>query len=97
MISLSITNRTYEEQIIKIELETPFSEKVVVQDRFSNELMKCECMLKEKTGIPCNHILKVCLDENINIVTQIDDFWMRNPPSVEEVAEMNRKKNENLK
>ena len=56
--------------------------------------MKCECMLKEKTGIPCCHILKVCLDENIEIVSQIDDFWLRNPPTIEEVAEMNKERNE---
>ena len=93
---MSIINRTYELEVIKTELETPFSERIVTQDRFQRESMKCECMLKEKTGIPCSHIIKLCLDEDIKILSQVDGFWMRNPPTVEEVAEMNRKKNENL-
>ena len=42
---------------------------------------RCTCMFQQKTGIPCEHILKVVFETDKNFIDRIDQYWVVEDPN----------------
>lgn len=42
------------------------------------KVWRCNCHYFAKTGLPCWHEIKVCLEEKASMVSQVSSFWLKN-------------------
>lgn len=64
--------KDYEQQSMVSGVSKFFQRQTLSYDEIE---LNCSCLFKNKTGIPCVHIMRVCMQMEIPLSSQVDNFW----------------------